>query len=196
MYEKAAFNYPMIYTMHQPKKQGKSFISRFSLSDKSSGIELVSSVRQLVYIDLSTRRSIPIPESSDVFKAPESETRFQILMTKRPSKCYKTTRVAQFSDYDQSNHVNATSYIRWMIDASSEAAAKGELSGFRENFDHSAEMVEMLYRKECFAGDIVDIYLWEEMPMCLCFNIEKQGKSQLGTLGRIRFYNDLFKSRI
>ena len=195
MYEKAAFNYPMIYIMHEPKKQGKSFVSQMSLSEKSTGLELVSSERQLIYIDLKARRSVPIPESSDIFKVPESEKRFQVLMTQRPSKFCKTTRVAQFSDYDDMNHVTSTAYIRWMIDAASEAAAKGELSSFRQSFDHCAEMVEVLYKKECFAGDIVDIYLWEESPMCLCFNIEKP-EGQLGTFGRIRFYNDLFQSRI
>ena len=196
IYEKAAFNYPMIFTAQEFRKQGKYLLSRISLSEESTGIELASSVRQLGYIDPNTRRSVPIPESSDIFKVPETETRFQVTVEERPSENYKTRRLVQFSDYDISSHVNASSYVQWMIDAASEAAAKGMLASFRENFDHYPEKIETLYRRECFAGDIVDIYLWEESLLCLCFNIEKQGKGELVTFGRIRFYNDLFKSHI
>ena len=196
IYDNAAFNYPMIYTAHEFRKQRKYLLSRLSLSEKSTGLELASSVRQWGYIDHNTRRSVPIPESSDIFKVPETETQFQVKLAERPSKYFKTTRLVQFNDYDRSSHVNASSYVWWMTDAASEAAAKGVLASFRVNFDHCPEKIETLYRRECFAGDIVDIYLWEESPLCLCFNIEKQGKGELVTFGRMKFFNDLFKSHI
>ena len=79
-----------------------------------------------------------------------------------------------------------------MFDAASEAAAIGKLASFRENFYPFPEMIEMLYRNERFAGDVVDVYLWEESTICLCFIIEYHGKGELGTFGRMRFYNDLY----
>ena len=195
-YQNSNLHYPMVYAVNQGNRQEKSFFQNIRLYEKASAQKLVTAQYQFIYINKITRKPVPIPDWSVTLNFPRSSERFRIHVAAKPDSCFTSRRKVQFSDYDKRNHVSSTSYIRWMIDAAAEAASKGTFSSFRKNLDHCAEVLEILYRKECHVGDNVCVYVWEEEPLCLCFHIAKQGETGLVSFGRIKFYKDLFKSKI
>ena len=180
-YIKCGLNFPMLNRI-EPLAMGRTSVTtRHRVYDASSGAEVVSYKRQLVYVSRRTRQAVPVPdEVAKHFRAVAMTSSGRVVCEERPAatSSYVYDVTAQHSDCDWSFHVNSFTYARWCVDAASTATATGKLSGVSGDIsEYCVERLEMLHTGECFPGERLRVHVWEDAtvkPLTLRFQIEKE----------------------
>ena len=156
------------------------------------GLELLSNVNQVVSVDKSSRRTLPLPdwwkqkyaESAKLFKP----LKFNKVETPQelPFYDYKVAR----SDLDGNNHANWSVYVKFALDAMYHFSKTGHLVSF-SNFDELClQKMEVMYFGESFDDDVLHVYAWEDnsSPLTIISHIYKGDKHLFQ--GRFRYFED------
>ncbi len=158
---------------------------------------LVSSQRQLVMINKVTRKAMPLPDDfRQVFKA-SITTSLNVSVVPTPKDAFCSTTKVVHSDIDYLQHSNQSSYIHFCFDAAAEATANNQLMHFKgDMFGYKMDRMEILHQGETFVGDILDIFVWEDMnlPDTLYFQI-MQGDTPV-FYSKTVFFRDELKHKL
>ena len=145
------------------------YIGNSSLNSKttvltSTGLELVSNVNQVVSIDTSTRRPLPLPDwwKQKYAESAKSSQPLKFIKIEKPENIpfydYKVAR----SDLDSNNHANWSVYAKFAFDAMYHFSKTGHLSSM-QNFDQfCVQRMELLYIGESFDDDVLHVHAWED----------------------------------
>ncbi|KAK7495668.1 hypothetical protein BaRGS_00013115 [Batillaria attramentaria] len=121
----------------------------------------------MVLIDPATRRPTPIPDDWRQHYAPLCVRHQPLIVPRqsppqppRPDHAYTTT--VAWSDVDDNDHTNFTSYVRFAVDALHHASKTGLLDGCLTKADISAgaSEVKVAYLGESGDGDVLHVHVW------------------------------------
>ena len=165
---------PAMYDAKIPKSpldvvvQG-GFIGNCSLNSlttvvTSSGQELMSNTNQVVSIDKTSRRPLPLPDWWKEKYAESAKPHQPLKFSKidKPENIpfydYKVAR----SDLDGNNHANWSVYVKFALDAMYHFAKTGFLASF-SNFDKFClTRMDLMYSGESFDDDVLKVFSWED----------------------------------
>jgi acyl-CoA thioesterase FadM len=148
-------------------------------------VKIGSFSSKLCNVDRKSRRPTPLP---DAFSKKNMDDHFKKYpMTSLPKSdsqqmsnfAFSFNTKALYSDCDQNNHVNQTTYVRWCSDAGAAGAIHGHFKQF-ENFleQYAVKSIEMNFVGEALVNDDILINVWENEneSSCLMFSIGKERK--------------------
>ncbi|KAL5004568.1 hypothetical protein ScPMuIL_018024 [Solemya velum] len=125
---------------------------------------LFTNVNQVVSIDRSTRKPMPLPEwwrnKYSEFSKGHASLIFPKFEKKPNAACYQV-KVA-WSDTDFNNHTNWTSYLRFAVDGGHHCSDEGFLPNFEKNYKVGIKNIQIRYAGESHEGDILDVYVWQD----------------------------------
>ena len=133
---------------------------------EKSGALLYEAVKQGVFVDTATMKSKvlrgPMKEIIERYKTATPTKKIPNLV--KPDKnIYTTKQRVYWSDIDILGHVNNANYLRFCSDAMTEAGLKGLFRSVEGDLGrYWIQNVEILYKGEAKAGDVLDIHVWED----------------------------------
>ena len=151
---------------------------------QKTGVVFYRGVLQVVRVDLTRRRPVPIPRPGD---APF--TKSQVNASSPPVKIdisddrldsnrvFRMSTKAVSSETDESQHINQSTYIKYCMDCASLAAMQGGiLKGFKRDMAYyNLKTFRVEYVGELVAGNDVEVSCWEDVtrPHILYFALRK-----------------------
>lgn len=145
------------------------FVGSSSLNSSASvitvdGKELLSNINQVVSIDKTTRRPLPLPvwwkEKYEAHGRGFSALKFEKHEKPASLKAYKV-QVAR-SDIDSNNHTNWTVYVRFAIDGLYHNVKHGLVKHFTDLEQRGMCRMELLYVGESFDDDVLNVFVWND----------------------------------
>ena len=154
-YKVAGLNCPHLNRMEAGYLGKTSCTSRQTMYDKTSGQLMLTNDRQFVFVDVKTRKPVPVPVS--IAKHYKSSGRqLYIDVQAAPADCFSITRRAQYSDYDLRYHVSSFYFARWCLDAAAEAVHAKRLRHFAEDIaEYRLRRLELFHMSEVFVQEPV-----------------------------------------
>lgn len=171
---------------------GNSSLNSITSVITSAGIELMSNVNQVVSIDKSSRRPLPLPDwwKQKYAESAKSCPPLKFSKIEKPENIpfydYKVAR----SDLDGNNHANWSVYVKFALDAMYHFSKTGYLASM-PNFDEfSVNRMELMYSGESFDDDVLKVYAWEDhsSPFTAIVHIYKEDSFLFQ--GRFLFFDD------
>lgn len=171
---------------------GNSSLNSISTVFTSAGLELMSNVHQVVSIDRTSRRPLPLPDwwKQKYAKSAKSFHSLKFSKIEKPETipCYDY-KVAR-SDLDGNNHANWSVYVKFSLDALYHFSKTGYLASM-PNFDSFClQRMELLYSGESFDDDVLKVYAWEDnsVPFTVVVHIYKEDNHLFQ--GKFRFFDE------
>ena len=176
-------NFPITFTTTLEYIGVTSLAISTVMRETETGLELARNFIQYVHIDGQTRKSKPLPQSfRRQFVHFVNQSKPPIV---KPLILPKHLRVHRYSvtvapsDTDANNHCNNASYVKYCMDAATEASRKGFYSNFLGDVcRYCVKNMQNYFAGECVSGDLLDVYTWSEAesPWRIYFLILKQDK--------------------
>lgn len=158
-----------------------AFSFEVTLTNHTTGETLITACMTFVYVDYKTRRPAKFPAWYEKLKTKKifGPALPRLKTPEIPEKVFQYQVRSMYSDIDHNGHVNQSIYVKWCTDAGTEAASKGQYSGFTDNIgSYPLDSLEINYIGEGMVDEDFDIKTWQdkEVPLILYFAILKQGK--------------------
>ncbi|GFS05558.1 hypothetical protein ElyMa_004684800 [Elysia marginata] len=155
---------------------------------------------QVVLIDKATRKPTQLPDwFKDKFKGRGCRDKgFIVKPFTRPALTFSLSSTVRWTDTDQYNHTNFTTYVLWAVDAlhaglrmkasdapsGSEAADQAKAlaalpSISREMLDQGLHKMQVTYMRECLEGESIETHVWQEEggeKELVLFSVVKNGE--------------------
>lgn len=171
---------------------GSSSLNSIATAQTLQGQGLLSNINQVVSIDRSTRRPMPLPEwwRTKYAKVAEKFSSLKFERYPRPDSVVSYQVKVVRSDQDGNNHTNWSSYVRYSLDALYHNAKHGMMENFRDIDRRGLQTMELLYSGESFDDDLLDVYVWnkDDASFTACVHIEKA--NNLIFQGTYKYFDD------
>ena len=165
-----------------------------TLTDNNTGMVLVRNVNQVVNVDRTTHKPIPISDwwrviyGSYAVEKKSLEVAEEIVPNE---KIYWYELKVAWSEIDFYQHTNYLSYVKFCFDAAMDAVSNQFYTMFHKDIlNYHVKSVRSFYKGESVAGDILNIASWEDNsnPFLLHFSIQKG--SNILFQSHVEFYCD------
>lgn len=156
---------------------GGSSLNSIATVLTEEGQQLLSNVNQVVSVDKSSRRPLPLPDWWKV-KYGEAGKSFSAL---KFHKYEKPDGVSPFkihvvrSDIDGNQHTNWSCYVRFALDGLYHNVKHKLIKHFDDVERRGLKRMELLYSGESFDDDVLDVFVWADVDdhNKICVHIEK-----------------------
>ena len=168
-----SYNFMSISTLKLTKTLEKtgitSSIIKTDFEDVNTGVLLASRYVKVVGMNTSTRKPVRNPDwyidkysyLKDNNVPPELTEKSVI--PKFPIDCFIYQTIVRLSDLDFNFHTNQSVYLKMCIDCASAASSSGKLVTFSGDMCwYPLLYADITYIGESFAGDTLDICVWQE----------------------------------
>ena len=152
------------------------------LVDLDSGKVFATNTNQVVMVDKTTRKPSVLPDWwKDRYKKHViGNVALVVPLIPAPEndRCHTYDMKVSWNDIDSYKHTNYISYIRFCFDAAMDATVKGHFSKLHDDIlGYHAKKMEISYKGESLAGDLLRIKCWENMdnPLLIHFDISRDG---------------------
>ena len=163
-----ALDFPMELESKLVTISRSSVVKRVTLTEIRTGSVVVSVLQKLVHMDLATKKSCELSSKilalcSNVRSADDHDI-FKVIVSPEPaSNAFSSTQMVKHSDMDYLMHTNQGTYMKFAFDCFAEAAAKNAFSFIKDDIcRYKALAANTLHMSETFAGDILDVKVWDD----------------------------------
>lgn len=196
LYKTAAVEYPMKFHMQLSNVGRSSLDAVQSLTDDQAGVVLVQRIVRIVNIDPLTKTATPIPDDlrqllkEKIHASGDSQLPRLDIPADVPEKHFVHSESVRFSDMDFVFHSNQGSYLLYALECAAMAASKGFYSKILDDVCfYPAKSALGLHIAECFAGDVLQVFTWEDEknPMLIYFIVKN--KNGIAYYAKVEFYS-------
>lgn len=146
-----------------------SSIIKTDFEDVNTGVLLASRYVKVVGMNTSTRKPVRNPDwyidkySYLKDKNVPPELTVKSVIPKFPNDCFIYQTIVRHSDLDFNFHTNQSVYLKMCLDCASAASLSGKLVTFSGDMCwYPLLYVDVTYIGESFAGDTLDVCVWQE----------------------------------
>lgn len=131
LYERAALQFPVKVVL-SPGHIGKtSFSILHKVIDASTSDLLAESQRQFMYVDLITRKTVPLPELlCFATREPDPNAALHVQNVEPPEGAIRITKYVNHNDCDYWQHANQASYVKFCMNGAASACSQNKLKNF------------------------------------------------------------------
>ncbi len=159
---------------------------------------LATGFLHLVHVDFQTRKPVPISQDNTEYLM--NRTKYQIphkirtapptdfIQSPKPDDVFSYTALVVSSDTDTNQHLNTSNFIRFCMDAGSDAACKGRLSIFKKDLVYyDIQMISQIYLGEALINDQVIVQCWQDESDVKWLNFDILNRSKIICKCQIKF---------
>ena len=170
LYERARIHLPMTVNYGITEYGKTSFVFTQTLTDNSDGRVLATTLRKVVMMDVTTRKSCDIPHvwverfGDDIRNSDPMGPKFvNVPLLRVPETVFTSSIVVQPEDCDFVYHTNQCNYTGYALNAMAFAVMKGALDGFQGDIaNYGVKSVKAIHTGESFPGDELHVDVWSE----------------------------------
>ncbi|KAL3835939.1 hypothetical protein ACJMK2_021400 [Sinanodonta woodiana] len=142
---------------------GKTSLNSITKVFTNSGNLICRNINQVVSVNKSTRRPLPLPVWW-VNKYAESAIGKEPIKFEKEEKPPNGTESFQiqvvWSDTDANDHTNWSSYVRFILDTAYYVSSRRTVPYLQAMVENGVKRLELLYTGESFEGDVLTIHTW------------------------------------
>lgn len=173
-----------------------SLFLRTTILDPVTKEFLASLDFKYVMVDRFTRKAMPVPvwfrnKYTKLVPGQHIPKRFEeLMMPDAEQKHYCKVYTALPSDLDYNEHVNNNVYFRLCFDAATEASVvENCFSNFTGDIcNYNVESATCVYEKECSLGDVLHIWVWEDLRQANVLSCKIMKGQQVSFQCTLTFY--------
>ena len=195
-------NWPILAISRLVYVGNSSFSVDITVSDFKTGATLCSFLISMVYIDISTRKPMPLPVW--LMEAASKVPRLQCALPaprfgafSLPPDMYKYNVKVFHSDIDYNGHAIWSVYVKWCVDAGTDAAENAFYRDFKGNIlNYDVEKMEVQYMGEVLVNEEIVVGTWQEESerKILCFAMSSKNGPVFAA--RFTYYSDGNKANL
>ena len=195
-------NLPILGTGRLVYVGNSSLTLDLSVSDFKTGVHLCSCLLSFIYIDISTRKPVKLPVwfTEPASKIPDLQNappvpRFGAFSL--PPDMYKYNVKVFHSDIDYNGHATWSAYLKWCVDAGTDAAENAFYRDFKGNIlNYDVEKMEVQYMGEVLVNEEIVVGTWQEESerKILCFAMSSKNGPVFAA--RFTYYSDRNKANL
>jgi len=139
--------------------------------------ELAKGDNAVVSVSKTTRKPIPLADWWLERHAHQARgDRPSTVQLSLPSQVHTYRANVRWSDTDHYGHMTFTHYVKFCLDAATDGARAGALFGLKDDLtSRTITKVESTFRRECTAGQEINVHVWQSDHDTLHFLLERLG---------------------